>query len=160
MGHGNNNSLVDTNGEAIQKHVPIYPSSSDEDDEDDEDERKFGKSSWSEESESSDDDEDVVFGLSNIHIQRKAPIQKIVDKPVSLLTIVESIPDKDEKADESDEKITCSLCLENKICISFQPCGHSKTCRSCTVELVKIGKDDSKCPQCRAQITSIHRIFL
>ena len=62
----------------------------------------------------------------------------------------------DEKLNELQESIlhekkkrdTCVICLDQKINITFIPCGHRKTCKQCSE---KMG-NDSICPICRVQI--------
>jgi hypothetical protein len=56
----------------------------------------------------------------------------------------------------TDEKISlnCSICDENQRSTIFLPCGHSLCCWSCSVKI------DKKCPNCRHEIDTVHKIFL
>lgn len=63
---------------------------------------------------------------------------------------------KDEKInDETNEQDECVVCREKKRMISLS-CGHYHTCSHCTRVLLRGNK---QCPVCRAEITSVLRIF-
>ena len=69
------------------------------------------------------------------------------------------LKDKDKakcnKAEE-DNKDVCDVCLENKKTHAFNPCGHMCVCETCANKLIQSG---SNCPICRADITSLLKIF-
>ena len=55
-------------------------------------------------------------------------------------------PMKIEKENEElRELYTCKICLDEKVCITFVPCGHLVTCQTCSPKL-------RKCPLCRTFI--------
>lgn len=49
----------------------------------------------------------------------------------------------------------CCVCMENRSIVAFN-CGHKKTCKGCSV---KILKEDGRCPFCRESIVIAIRIF-
>jgi hypothetical protein len=57
---------------------------------------------------------------------------------------------------DNDKKNVCVVCLENKKTHAFNPCGHMCVCETCADEIIQRG---SNCPMCRADITSLLKIF-
>lgn len=53
---------------------------------------------------------------------------------------------------EEDSKMTCKICCENRINISFIPCGHTQ-CSNCIANTTK------KCPFCNKQIEDFHQVL-
>lgn len=46
-----------------------------------------------------------------------------------------------EKLQKENEEYTCKICLDEKIGITFVPCGHLVTCRNCSPKI-------KRCPLC------------
>ncbi|XP_059148196.1 E3 ubiquitin-protein ligase MIB1-like [Physella acuta] len=62
-----------------------------------------------------------------------------------------------EQADELlrlKRESLCKLCLDNKACVAFSPCGHIVCCENCSKNLAK-----QLCPVCRQTIESHLRIY-
>lgn len=59
--------------------------------------------------------------------------------------------DTSDKVAEEGEA-TCIVCVENKAVCVFLPCGHFKFCMGCSKKL-------TTCPECRAEIISVHRVY-
>lgn len=53
----------------------------------------------------------------------------------------------------TDENDRCAICLENKACIVYVPCGHKHTCQECST---KVGVS---CQHCRAIIEQKIRVY-
>jgi hypothetical protein len=49
--------------------------------------------------------------------------------------------------------LKCEICLVNKKCVAYQPCGHI-SCWSCA------DRTEKKCSNCRGQIDNFLRIYL
>lgn len=62
---------------------------------------------------------------------------------------------EDEKAEDGDA--TCIICTDNKALCMLLPCGHMKLCLTCVKELLK--QESPLCPDCRAEIISVHRVY-
>jgi E3 ubiquitin-protein ligase XIAP len=60
--------------------------------------------------------------------------------------------EKNEIADGSIISSTCGICLVNKKCFAYQPCGHLSSCASCAFQM-------KKCPHCRRKISSFLKIY-
>ncbi|XP_064615418.1 E3 ubiquitin-protein ligase XIAP-like isoform X2 [Liolophura sinensis] len=58
-----------------------------------------------------------------------------------------------EKNRELIEQTLCKICLENKMCITFLPCGHLVSCAECAPAL-------RKCPICRSTIKGRVRVYM
>lgn len=54
---------------------------------------------------------------------------------------------------------TCKICMENKIQVVLQPCGHACCCGPCAAAMHRAG-GRTMCPLCREQVGSIQRIYL
>jgi|688.fasta_scaffold41578_2 hypothetical protein len=59
---------------------------------------------------------------------------------------------KDQVADNLLISSTCDICLINKKCVAYQPCGHVSSCWSCAVEM-------KNCPHCHKEISDLFNIF-
>jgi hypothetical protein len=60
-------------------------------------------------------------------------------------------------AEKSDvESVQCSVCLENKKNVLFQPCRHICLCVDCARSL----HEKPECPMCRARITGAEVVFI
>jgi hypothetical protein len=57
----------------------------------------------------------------------------------------------------TEEHKTCTVCMENEIRVSLQPCGHTVLCLKCSSELER---EKAPCPICRADITQRIKVFL
>ena len=57
----------------------------------------------------------------------------------------------------TEEHKTCTVCMENEIRVSLQPCGHTVLCFKCSTELKR---DKAPCPICRAEVTQRIKVFL
>jgi hypothetical protein len=55
---------------------------------------------------------------------------------------------------------SCHVCLTNKACIAFIPCGHITSCHSCTDKLIKNKKSQVKCPYCREDVDDVLRVYV
>ncbi len=72
----------------------------------------------------------------------------------NILVIPNPLPvDERQEFEELKAERTCKVCLDKKVEISFQPCGHCVTCRFCCRTL-------DKCPVCRSNIVRKYRIFM
>ena len=65
----------------------------------------------------------------------------------------ESIP----VPDDTDEIVTCSVCMVNKPSVAFVNCGHVAVCPNCARRLVD--RNDLNCPICREPINGFLRLF-
>lgn len=57
----------------------------------------------------------------------------------------------------TEEHRTCTVCMENEIRVSLQPCGHTVLCFKCSSELEHT---KALCPICRAEVTQRIKVFL
>lgn len=57
----------------------------------------------------------------------------------------------------TEEHRTCTVCMENEIRVSLQPCGHTVLCLKCSSELEHT---KAPCPICRAEVTQRIKVFL
>ncbi|KAK6185059.1 hypothetical protein SNE40_007380 [Patella caerulea] len=54
---------------------------------------------------------------------------------------------------DSNKQVSCIICLDNEVQITFQPCGHFGTCYSCSMKV-------HECPVCRTRIRDRIKTFL
>jgi hypothetical protein len=87
----------------------------------------------------------LKFAIRNKHTIIVDYINKFLSKDL----------DKDEVDDGSKISLLCCVCLINKRCIVYLPCGHVSTCLSCAVK----NSNCSNCPNCRVKIVSFHKIY-
>jgi hypothetical protein len=59
---------------------------------------------------------------------------------------------KDQSADNLKISTTCEICLTNKKCVAYEPCGHFSSCHSCADQM-------KNCPHCRQKIFNLFEIF-
>lgn len=63
-----------------------------------------------------------------------------------ILYISEEDPDKIQKENEELKDLyTCKICLDERVGITFVPCGHLVTCKDCSPKI-------RRCPLCRTFI--------
>jgi hypothetical protein len=71
------------------------------------------------------------------------------------------LANKDKDKEEEPQRLTCSICLENRISVCLQPCGHATFCWQCISHWQdKSDKDKISCPICRKTVDSIFEIKL
>ncbi len=103
-------------------------------------------------------------------IKNKCPWNKeecleiAIEKNITLIINFIENEKKNEMQDEmQDEEIpvdsmihlNCEICLSNKKCVAYNPCGHV-SCWSCYKKLEK----EKKCHVCRGEISSFLKIYL
>lgn len=66
--------------------------------------------------------------------------------------LTDSQPNKRIKKDDDPDQTLCCVCLANKRCIAFFPCGHICCCAECNTL--------TKCPLCQAEIVNSNVIYL
>lgn len=67
-------------------------------------------------------------------------------------------PSKDSKVGEAEvTTLGCIVCWERKKAITFVPCGHFSTCRTCASSILKATV--KKCPMCRGMVLSTIETF-
>lgn len=57
------------------------------------------------------------------------------------------------EASATDEKKTCSVCLDRPRCVVAIPCGHVYSCLTCA------SKRPKTCAHCRKRIQSMYRVY-
>lgn len=57
------------------------------------------------------------------------------------------------------ENETCTVCLDRKKSVAFNPCGHIVTCEQCCSNLRVETDGLKKCPMCKTAINSSIKIF-
>jgi hypothetical protein len=71
----------------------------------------------------------------------------------SIINFIENLNEKkDEVADGSLISSTCNICLQNKKCVFYQPCGHVSSCWACSSKM-------KNCPDCRTKIYGFFKVF-
>jgi hypothetical protein len=64
----------------------------------------------------------------------------------SIITFIKNLfKIKDQVTDNLKISTTCEICLTNKKCIAYEPCGHISSCHSCADQM-------KNCPHCREEI--------
>jgi hypothetical protein len=59
--------------------------------------------------------------------------------------------DNDEKSkDNDDNRLVCQICFSNLRNITYQPCQHILTCNTCSLEMIKIKRNN--CSYCNQPI--------
>ena len=84
---------------------------------------------------------------SSSPVKEEKPKNTISDK---LDSVTDCVADTDSDS--------CAVCMDNKRCITFQPCGHTNCCVSCTKDLFE--GDDLKCIICKATVDDVFKVFL
>lgn len=65
---------------------------------------------------------------------------------------------KDERA--TDQDTSCTICNDNKPCMTFDPCGHLVTCYSCVAKLKATSSPSLiMCPCCCAYVRKAIRTY-
>ena len=55
----------------------------------------------------------------------------------------------------------CVICCNpRKEIFVFNPCGHAKTCESCTIKIMYVSDISSKCPVCRKKVDTYVKAFV
>ncbi|CAG2240685.1 unnamed protein product [Mytilus edulis] len=73
---------------------------------------------------------------------------KPIDKDIERKSKADDDPETLQKENEELEDLyTCKICLDEQVGVTFLPCGHLVTCKSCSPKL-------RKCPLCRKFIRS------
>ena len=62
-------------------------------------------------------------------------------------------------AKEGTDARVCVICLTHVANRLIRRCNHMCLCGRCAVELMRVGGDSPKCPECRAAIECIERVF-
>lgn len=77
-------------------------------------------------------------------------LKQKIKKETELINEIDSSPDEKTTIDEH----LCTICLENKKKVLFEPCRHVVSCHKCTNDL-----KEYKCPMCRQNITRMVTIY-
>jgi hypothetical protein len=72
-------------------------------------------------------------------------------KEKDVIVVNEIREDNVKKREREDRE--CSICLDNERDCVYVPCGHTKTCMSCS-------KNIDKCPICRSDINNKYKMYL
>jgi hypothetical protein len=98
-------------------------------------------------------------------IQKRGPhaFQTLVDSllrsganhAASVLLFNTDEPDTKEASHTVRESVTCNICMENAISVTFKPCGHTFCCE-CGERLFR----QKKCCYCYRDTTEMLRIFI
>ena len=93
-------------------------------------------------------------------------------KETQSLEIIELVVDKIIETKEAENELNppnakrfkledCVICCNprNEIFV-FHPCGHAKTCESCTLKIMYISDVGSNCPVCRQKVDSHVKAFI
>lgn len=73
------------------------------------------------------------------------------------LSIIDQIGKiQDEK--EDNEALQCKICFDNRIVVTFNPCGDFKSCASCVLK--RLNKKQLNCPFCNQKIDKYTKTFI
>jgi hypothetical protein len=100
---------------------------------------------------------DDEFDDENSEPEKKKTM--IVDNEIPEVLLTQFLNDKDEQlhdslAEEGDK--ACDICMERKVKLMFQECGHASVCFQCAKQIIDKG-GEIRCPMCR---TVIHKKLL
>jgi hypothetical protein len=74
----------------------------------------------------------------------------------SIINYIKNDKENNEKKDQVDNgsviSSTCEICLINKRCVVYQPCGHVLSCWSCTAKT-------EECSSCNKKVSNFLKVF-
>ena len=64
-----------------------------------------------------------------------------------------------QKEGEENQFMQCQLCYDDDVSHIFQPCGHVRTCETCTTATIQASSNPC-CPFCNTPIENVQRAYL
>ena len=61
------------------------------------------------------------------------------------ISVMLEYQEQDGQLNENPHKFSCQICYDREVEIVLLPCGHARTCRVCTEQIMQ---DERKCPFC------------
>lgn len=105
------------------------------------------------------DDHMLIEDIIDKHLKGSDPRKQEIMETGDVTDNIVNEPKSMEKTENNEKKkelkpeLTCKVCLDKQVAVTFVPCGHLVTCVSCTSALFE-------CPVCRAQIRGTIRTYL
>jgi hypothetical protein len=59
----------------------------------------------------------------------------------------------------SEGEMCCKVCMDNRIVVALQPCGHACLCAPCCVQLGCV-EAERLCPMCRTEVSAVVRVYI
>ena len=82
----------------------------------------------------------------------------LVKKIIEVTEIENGVNPPEAKKFKLEDCVIC--CTPRDEIFVFHPCGHAKTCKSCTIKILYMSDISSNCPVCREKVTSYLKVFV